>query len=126
MEKPTPAALQSFEAAWTAAAAQGDGAVDRKRMFGMPAAFVNGNMFMGVFANGIILRFAEDDRQRLLQSDGIGPFSPRPGGNPWKDYISVDADQWGDSDELGAWAAAARAHTAKMPVKVPKPRKKKA
>lgn len=43
MKKPTPEAIAAFEESLPT-----NPEVVRKKMFGMPAAFVNGNMFFGV------------------------------------------------------------------------------
>ncbi len=124
MEAPTPAALAAFEQAWAAAASAGAGAVDRKKMFGMPAAFVNHNMFLGVFGDGVVLRCSAAVRERLLGEAGVGPFSPRPG-RPWKEYVHASASDPAVLAALPDWAREARAHTATLPPKVPKSRKTK-
>ena len=119
MDKPTEKALALFDAGFPA-----DDRAERKKMFGMPAGFVNGNMFYGVFANGVVLRVGEVRRDELAAHDGIEAFEPMPG-RPWKEYVHVDADQWSDGDELDAWVNEALELTAQMPPKEKKPRKKK-
>jgi len=112
MEKPTEAALALFDAAFPA-----DARAERKKMFGMPAAFVNGNMFYGVFHNGVVMRVGEGRRDEIASGhDGIQAFEPMPG-RPWKEYIHADADLWADSDELAGWIAEALELTAAMPAK---------
>jgi hypothetical protein len=119
MMKPTPAAIAAFDDAFP-----DDVRAERKKMFGMPAGFINGNMFIGVFADGVVLRMPAGRREELMQMEGTGPFEPRPG-SPWKEYILAAAPQWGGTETLGRLAEEALAHTATMPAKVPKPRKKK-
>src|SRR5437588_8044739 len=48
--------------------------VEIKPMFGNLAAFVNGNMFMGLFGSDLGLKLADADRERLLAEDGAGPY----------------------------------------------------
>lgn len=119
MQRPTPAALAAFDAGFP-----DDERAERRKMFGMPAGFVNGNMFYGVFADGVVLRLPEDRIIALRAEDGVGRFEPMPG-RPWKHYVHVEAGLWGDSDTLRGWVEEALDHVFTLPPKVPKPRKKK-
>src|SRR5690348_6317877 len=56
--------------------------VEIKPMFGNLGAFVNGNMFMGLFGSDVGIKLPEDDQQRLLAEPGAGPFGPRT--VPWQ------------------------------------------
>jgi TfoX/Sxy family transcriptional regulator of competence genes len=113
MEKPTAEALALFDAAFPE-----DARTERKKMFGMPAAFVNGNMFYGVFHNGVCMRVGEGRRDEIASNhEGVEAFEPMPG-RPWKEYIHVDAGAFGsDADELGGWIHEALELTAAMPAK---------
>src|SRR5262245_41392709 len=105
MEKPTPEALTAFDGAFPA-----DSRADRGQMFGMPVGLVNGNMFLGVYADGVVLRLPDTRLTALRALDGIGTFAP--GGRGWKDYVHVDALRWGGSTDLAGWAQEALDHTA--------------
>lgn len=88
-----------------------------KPMFGNLAAFVNGNMFMGLFGADVGLRLSEEDRA-ALESEGGGAFGPA--GRPMREYVSLPTawrDAPANSDE---WIQKALTHTAAMP-----PKKKK-
>ena len=50
--------------------------VEVKPMFGNLGAFVNGNMFMGLFGADVGLRLAPDDATSLRAVEGAGPFGP--------------------------------------------------
>ena len=117
MRKPTPDALVSFDSAFPT-----DVRAVRKQMFGMPAGFVNGNMFMGVWDDGVLLRLDDDTLSRVRGLPGIGSFAPMEG-RTWKDYALVSAGRWGDARELVEWARKALEHTAKMPAKSATPKK---
>lgn len=119
MEKPTEKALALFDAGLP-----DDSRAERKKMFGMPAAFVNGNMFYGVFANGVVVRVGEVRRDELSTENGIAPFEPMPG-RPWTEYAHVDADHWDAGDDVRGWALEALEYTSKLPPKEKKPRKAK-
>jgi len=42
-------------------------------MFGNLGAFVNGNMFMGLFGSDVGVKLPDDARQQLLAQPGTGP-----------------------------------------------------
>jgi TfoX/Sxy family transcriptional regulator of competence genes len=115
LQKPTALALATFDSVFPEA----DPRAVRKNMFGMPAGFVNGNMFMGVWADGVVLRLDDATLAKLQSLPGVGSFEPMEG-RPWKDYVLVDAGQWGEARELPEWIAKSLDHTAKMPPKASK------
>ena len=55
-------------------------------MFGHPAAFVAGNMFLGVFGGSVFLRLSETDRPDGLRIPGAYLFEPMPG-RPMREYV---------------------------------------
>jgi len=64
-----------------------DPRVEIKPMFGNVAAFVNGNMFLGLFGSDVGVRLPEDDRASLLGVEGAGPFGPE--GRSMGEYVGV-------------------------------------
>ncbi len=55
--------------------------VVQKKMFGYPAAFVNGKMFMGTFGGQLVLKLAPDDFENFvknLNGQQFVPVSNRP------------------------------------------------
>ena len=56
--------------------------VEVKPMFGSLGAFVNGNMFAGLFGPSFGVKLADGDRADLAAVEGAGPFGPakRPRG----------------------------------------------
>ena len=99
-----------------------DPRVEVKPMFGNFAAFVNGNMFMGLFGPDVGIRLHEDDRAVLLETEGTGPFGPE--GRPMGEYVSLP-DSWRDNSEsTDSWVERALDHVAAMPPKVKKKKKK--
>jgi TfoX/Sxy family transcriptional regulator of competence genes len=83
-------------------------AVGRK-MFGYPAAFVNGNMFMGLFQEEMLLRLGESERADLLKIPGAKNFAPMPG-RPMREYISVPPELIKNKAKLAAWIAKSLAY----------------
>lgn len=91
-----------------------DPRVEVKPMFGNLAAFVQGNMFMGLFGDRRGLRLSEVDRQQLRAELGAGDFGPE--GRPMKQYVTVPK-AWHTEDvgAIGRWVDRALEHTAAMP-----------
>lgn len=92
-----------------------DPRVEVKPMFGNLAAFVNGNMFMGLFGPKVGVRLGDADRETLAAEDGVGEFGPA--GRPMKEYLAMP-DAWRAApDQAMRWTEAALEHVAAMPAK---------
>jgi TfoX/Sxy family transcriptional regulator of competence genes len=50
-----------------------------KKMFGYPACFVHGNLFVGLFKQNLLFRLPEADFANFLKLDGAAHFEPMPG-----------------------------------------------
>ena len=96
-----------------------DAPVERRQMFGYPAAFVHGNLFAGLFQDSVMLRLPEADRTEFMTMPGARPFEPMPG-RPMKGYVVAPAELLGDADGLRAWLDRAMRYVATLP---PKPGK---
>jgi len=95
-----------------------DPRVEIKPMFGNVAAFVNGNMFMGLFGPDVGIRLPEADRSALFEVEGSGPFGPE--GRPMGEYVALPHG-WRERSELTAeWCEKAFDHVAAMPPKTKK------
>jgi TfoX/Sxy family transcriptional regulator of competence genes len=77
-----------------------------RKMFGYPAAFVNFNMFAGLFQKSMILRLAPKDRATCLTIDGAKPFEPMPG-RVMKEYVVVPESMLRSRGDLARWMAKA-------------------
>ena len=62
--------------------------VEVKPMFGNLGAFVNGNMFMGLFGADIGLKLPDEDARKIAAAGG-GPFGPAE--RPMSGYMSLPA-----------------------------------
>ena len=93
-----------------------------KPMFGNLGAFVNGNMFAGLFGDRIGVRVVDEARRaELAATDGAGPFGPEE--RPMGGYVSAPSE-WADEPErITAWVDLAFAEAAALPPKSSKPRK---
>src|SRR5438093_3883896 len=61
--------------------------VEVKPMFGNLGAFVNGNMFMGLFGSAVGVKLPDAEQRRLLAEPGAGPFGPAE--RPMGGYVSL-------------------------------------
>jgi hypothetical protein len=87
--------------------------VDVKPMFGQLAAFVNGNMFAGLFGSAIGVKLSPDAAIELSDLPGSGPFGPEE--RPMGGYLALPPDM--DDDEATAWIERARENVATLPPK---------
>ncbi len=93
-----------------------DPRVERRKMFGYPCAFVNGNMFTGLHQENLIIRLGEEDRRTLVEKEGAHIFSPFPG-RLMKEYVSLPEALITTPPTLKAWLRRSLEHTASLPPK---------
>jgi TfoX/Sxy family transcriptional regulator of competence genes len=98
-------------------------AVTRK-MFGYPAAFVNGQMFAGLFADDMILRLSETDRAAFVEQTGAVLFEPLPG-RAMREYVVVP-EEVRASPALAHWLEWSARYARSLPPKAAKKRVTKA
>lgn len=67
-----------------------DPRVERKAMFGCPCAFVNGNMFAGVYMDSVIVRLPEEGRAAAARDGFANAWAP--GGKPMREYVAFPED----------------------------------
>ena len=96
-----------------------DPRVEVKPMFGNLGAFVNGNMFMGLFGADIGLKLGPDEADTLRAIDGTGPFGPAE--RPMGAYVSLPA-AWRGDPRTSHWVARSLEYVAAMPEKTRKKR----
>ncbi len=100
----------------------GDPRVELKPMFGNLGAFVNGNMFMGLFGSTVGVKVAPADLVKLAELPGAGPFGPAE--RPMGGYLALPADVAADRRKAGKWTKLALEFVATLPPKAATPRKK--
>jgi TfoX/Sxy family transcriptional regulator of competence genes len=97
---------------------------ERRKMFGYPCAFVNGNMFMGVHQESLVLRLPDLDRAELLQVEGACVFEPMEG-RVMREYVAIPPSLLADPEALGRWVDRSLSYVSSLPPKVKKARKKR-
>jgi len=111
--KPTDADRERFRAL-----VPDEPGVETKPMFGNLGAFVNGNMFMGLFGSDVGVKLDEPDRSKLEAMPGAGPFGPSE--RPMSGYVTLPAD-W-SARKTAPWITKAHGAAAALPPKQPKKR----
>ncbi len=111
MPKPTDADRARFSSLVPVAAG-----VEIKPMFGNLGAFVNGNMFMGLFGEQVGVKLPEKERTQLLAEPGAGPFGPEE--RPMGGYVTLPVE-W-SARKAKKWTEAALVTAAALPAKQPK------
>ena len=96
MPKPTAGARAAFEAL-----VPDDPRVAVRPMFGNVAAFVNGNMFAGLFGEDLFVRLGERERAAVVEQGGRA-FEP-VAGRPMKEYVVVPGTWSSDPGAARAW-----------------------
>ncbi len=91
-----------------------DPRVETKPMFGNLGAFVNGNMFMGLFGAQIGIKLGPDDAAELALIEGSGPFGPAE--RPMGGYLTLPATLIG-SPAADRWVERSLGFVARLPAK---------
>jgi TfoX/Sxy family transcriptional regulator of competence genes len=107
MPKPTEADRARFQAF-----VPRDKRVEVKPMFGNLGAFVNGNMFMGLFGADVGLKLPEAEQQGLREAGG-GPFGPAE--RPMAGYVTLPATF--DDAAASLWVMKSLNYAAELPPK---------
>jgi TfoX/Sxy family transcriptional regulator of competence genes len=113
--KPTDAARALFDGL-----VPDDSRVEVKPMFGNLGAFVNGNMFMGLFGADVGLKLTDADQQALRQAGGQ-PFGPTE--RPMGGYVALP--QAFTEATAKPWVAKSIDYVGTLPSKTKKPSRKR-
>jgi TfoX/Sxy family transcriptional regulator of competence genes len=107
--RPTPEARALFERL-----VPDDDRVEVKPMFGNVGAFVNGNMFMGVFGADVGVKLSDADQEALRAAGGqaFGPAERPMGG-----YVSLPRSS--STDAAQPWVKRSLDHVGSLPRKAP-------
>ncbi len=96
--------------------------VTMRKMFGCPCAFVNGQMFAGVYQARIFLRLDPLAREQTLKQSA-DLFAP--GGPAMKQYVLLRESMHEQEGELTSLFRQSHAFASSLPPKEPKPRSAK-
>jgi len=88
-----------------------DDRVTVRPMFGNISAFVNGNMFFGVFGNDLFVRLSSEDQLELLKNKGSSMLEPM------KDYVVLPKTWRAMPKTLRSWISKSLEWSSKLPPK---------
>lgn len=92
-----------------------DPRIERKQMFSSPCAFVNRQMFFGIFEDTLVARVGPSRVRALDGQDGMSVFTLGPD-KRWDDYVQLAPTA--DPGLLSALATESLAWAAALPKKV--------
>lgn len=90
--------------------------VSVRLVFGQPAAFVAGNMFLGVFGDAVFVRLSEADRAEAARASGARPFEPMPG-RPMREYVVLPAAVLNNPQAARRWVGRSLEYAEGLPPK---------
>jgi TfoX-like protein len=111
MPAPSPSAVRLLESL-----VDGDPRFEVRKVFGQPAAFVRGNMCLGVFGPDVFARLGEVDLVRARKIPGARPFEPMAG-RPMRGYLVLPSSTWEDRTTGRDWVERAVKHVLSLPPK---------
>jgi len=115
-EPPGPEVIARF-----AACLPKDDGIERRRMFGCPCAFINGNMFAGVHEQRVIVRLDDPERAALAAQEDVRPFTVM--GRTMREYVAFERPLQRTPRELSAWLRKALAYAASLPPRTVAPKR---
>jgi TfoX/Sxy family transcriptional regulator of competence genes len=95
--------------------------VEKRKMFGYPCCFVNGNMFMGLHQENMFLRLSEHDRKAFLEIENAHQFEPMPG-RVMREYVVIPPDMVENHEAINIWIRKSLEYVSGL---LPKTKKKK-
>ena len=101
-----------------------DPKIEHRKMFGYPAAFIDGNLFAGLHQETLMVRLSEADRDRARSDLRAEAFEPMPG-RGMREYMALPDHVVADPTELGKWVQRSIAYALSLPPKASKPRRKR-
>ena len=93
-----------------------DPRVEVRKMFGHPAAFVNGNLCVGTFGDELFVRLGAADVLALAKAPGVRPFEPMAG-RPMKQYLVLPPAMLNRPAQAKKWVARSIEHALSLPPK---------
>jgi TfoX/Sxy family transcriptional regulator of competence genes len=93
-----------------------DSRITVRPMFGNISAFVNGNMFAGLFGDDLFVRVSEESRKELLEMKEASVLEPMKG-KPMREYIVVPKAWRNQPDMVRSWVTRSLDWTSRLPAK---------
>jgi TfoX/Sxy family transcriptional regulator of competence genes len=110
-KKAPPALIESFIRTFAR-----DQAVEKRKMFGYPCCFINGQMFTGLHQESWVLRLSPEDRENFLQRAGAKIFEPMKG-RLMKEYAVIPGRYLKNSRFMKKWIEKSKRYALTLPPK---------
>ena len=94
-----------------------------KKMFGYPCAFVNSNLFTGLFNQSMIFRLSPSDLAAFLDHPDTTVFEPMPG-HQMKGHGVLRNPFDAGGEEVSNWMKCALQFGSRLPAKAPRKKEK--
>ncbi len=98
--------------------------LERRKMFGYPCAFVNGQMLAGVYEDRVMLRLSDQDRAKFLKLPGAKPFETMPG-RPMREYVELPPNIMNSPTQFKRWLKRGLEYVGTLPPKAKKTQRAK-
>jgi TfoX/Sxy family transcriptional regulator of competence genes len=85
-----------------------------RKMFGYDAAFVHGNMAVGLWRDTCVIKVADADQKKLIEAGQAQPFAPMTG-RVMSGWVELSVELSHDPEELVAWAQRAIDYVSTLP-----------
>jgi TfoX/Sxy family transcriptional regulator of competence genes len=85
-------------------------------MFGNISAFVNGNMFAGLFGNDLFVRLSDESRKVFLENKGTSLLEPMKG-RTMKEYVVIPKAWLNQHETVRIWVVRSLDWTGRLPPK---------
>ena len=86
---------------------------EKRNMFGCPCYFINGNMFAGIFSDGLFARFSPRDRDHLDKL-GLGADFEPVEGRKMREYRTLTKRVLETPGELDRWLMRAYSYASRL------------
>jgi hypothetical protein len=96
--------------------------IEKRKLFGCLCAFLNGNMFFGLFQQSMLFRLPPADLAAFLDQPGTAYFEPLAGCKSKHTVVCNDPFAFTEA-ELADWVQCALHHAAQLPPKIKKAKK---
>ena len=94
--------------------------ISLRKMFGYPAAFAGGNLFIGLHQDDFIMRLSERDRARFSAEYGERVFEPMRG-RPMREYVRLPPELLSDARKRASWIRRSLRYAEVIPPKAKSP-----
>jgi len=92
-----------------------DPGIDERKMFGGIAFLIDGNMFVGIANDDLMVRVGPDAWEEALDHPNTREMDFT--GKPMRGYVYVDADGIAEEDDLRAWVERGLTFAGSLPPK---------